>query len=84
MLRVDFCSKSSGAAAVEKYRRRFRTQTQFLTALWDHLERASETAIRHDVTEHLDQVLEHCEAAVSAIRRWKAAPAPPPIKRSGR
>jgi hypothetical protein len=77
MLRVDFCPKSSGGADMEKYQRRFRTRTAFLTALWEHLERANQMSVEAGVTDRLDEILEHCDAAAAAIRRWQAAPVPP-------
>lgn len=47
-------------------------ESRFLIGLWDSLERAQEIAVAGDVLERLDGVLEHCEALVAAIRRWRA------------
>ena len=46
-------------------------EAQFLSALWDTLERAMEVSTSNKVMSQLDEVERLCEDAAKLIRRWR-------------
>jgi hypothetical protein len=47
------------------------SESAFLIRLWTRLDAASELSVRADVLEYLDQIAEHCQAAIDEIARWR-------------
>ena len=46
-------------------------ESRFLIRLWTQLDAAEDLSVSADVLQHLDEIAEHCVAAIAEIRAWR-------------